>query len=61
MTDEERQEGGLSIRQNMESISSLISGQGEDYVLSQEGYDILKEHPFNGQCFLTVKERQCGI
>ena len=46
MTDEERQEGGLSIRQNMESISSLISGQGEDYVLSQEGYDILKETSF---------------
>ena len=46
MTDEERQEGGLSIRQNMESISSRISGQGEDYVLSQEGYDILKETSF---------------
>lgn len=46
MTDEERQEGGLSIRQNMESISSRISGQGEEYVLSQEGYDILKETSF---------------
>lgn len=60
MTDEERQEGGLSIRQNMESISSRISGQGEDYVLSQEGYDILKETSFQWAMLLDREERQCG-
>jgi len=46
ITEGENQNSGMTVRQNMEKISSRIHRQGEGYGLSQEGYDILKETSF---------------
>lgn len=46
MREGELQMEGISVRRNMERISDEIFRQGNDYRLSDEGYDILRETPF---------------